>query len=135
MMSVQRVVTECVMKTGSVPMTGAVLTRTVRSSVTVSVDLMGSACILGSVVRMLTVETVEHVPRTSPAPYQPAALTLTARSNVTESVDLMGAAPTPSVALIPTVNMSTVFATFQLLMTGTSVTIVMMENVNQVVLT
>merc|ERR1719153_1999216 len=86
MMSAQRVVTEYAMKTGSVTMTGVVLTMTARSSATVSVDLM-----------------------------EPA--------------------PTPSVALIPTVNMSTVSATFLPLMTVTSVTIVTMENVNQVVLT
>merc|ERR1719209_892343 len=114
------------MKTGSVLMMGAVLTKTAQSIVTASVDLTESACILGTAVQMLTVVIVEHVPRTSPAPCQLAALTLTARSNVTESVDLMGPAPTPSVALIPTVNMSTVFATFQLLMTATSVTIAMM---------
>merc|ERR1719435_402229 len=116
-------------------MTGAVLTRTVQSSVTGSVDLTESVSILVTAVQMLTVVTVGHVPRTSPAPCQPAALILTARSNATESVDLMVPAPTPSVVLIPTVSMSTVFATFLLLMTVTSVTIATMENVNQVVLT
>ena len=120
------------MKTGSVPMTGAVPTRTVRSSVTASVDLTESACILGSAVQMLTVVTVEHVPRTSPAPFLPAALILTVLSNATESVYQMEPAPTLSAALIPTANMLTVFATFPLLTTETSVTIVMMANVNLV---
>merc|ERR1719320_921779 len=135
MMSAQRVVTECAMKTGSVPMTGAVPTRTVQSRVTASVDLTESACILGSAVQMLTVVTVEHVPRTSPAPFLPAALILTVLSNATESVYQMEPAPTLSAALIPTANMLTLFATFPLLTTETSVTIVMMANVNLVVLT
>lgn len=125
-----RAAMEFVTSMGSVTIMAAVGMKTVPSIVMDSVDLMASALILENAALTRTVVAVESVQRISPAPYLTVAKILTALNTAMESVGQTELAHTQSAALTRTANMLTVSATFLHLTTVTSVTTVMMGNVN-----
>lgn len=127
-------VTECVALMEHATMMVAVITLIAPNNATGNADLMENAPTLESAALILTVEIAVFVETISPAPLLSAAQILTAQNTVMESVELMELVHTQSAVKILTVSMLMEFVMFQLPMMETSVTTVIMEVANQVVL-